>query len=82
MLFRSEHTLWNGMVLPAAAPRDIIARLNGELVKAGNANDLKERLAVLGAEPLVTSPERFNAFLKSETEKYGKIVRALGLKAE
>ena len=66
----------------AGTPREIIARLNSELVKAAVASDLKERLAVLGAEPAVTSPERFGALLKSETEKYGKIVRALGLKAD
>lgn len=56
-------------------------RLNAELVKVANTPELRERLATLGAEAVVTSPEQFTAFLKSETENYGKIVRALGLKA-
>ncbi len=46
-----------------------------------NTPDLRERLAVLGAKAVATSPEQFSAFLKNETDKYGKIMRALGLKA-
>ena len=67
---------------PAGTPREIITRLNGELVKAGASKDLRERLAAVGADPIVTSPEQMAAFLKNETDKYGKIVRTLGLKAE
>jgi len=77
-----EHVLWSALLVPAGTPRDIVMRLNAELVKAMNAPDLRERLTALGAEAVVTNPEQFTAFLKSETDKYGKIVRALGLKAD
>jgi tripartite-type tricarboxylate transporter receptor subunit TctC len=61
---------------------DVIMRLNVELVNATNSPDLRERLATLGAEAVVTNPEQFSEFLKNETVKYGKIVRALGLRAD
>lgn len=77
-----EHVLWSALLVPAATPHEIVMRLHADLVKAANAADLRERLAALGAETVVTSPEQFAAFLKSETDKYGKIVRALGLKAD
>lgn len=77
-----EHVLWSALLVPAGTPRDIVMRLNAELVKAMNTPELRERLAALGAEAVVTSPEQFGAFLKSETDKYGKIVRALGLKVD
>ncbi len=77
-----EHVLWSALLAPTGTPRDIVMRLNGELIKAMNTPDLRERLNALGAEAVVTSPEQFTAFLKSETDKYGKIVRALGLKAD
>ncbi len=77
-----EHTLWSALLVPAGTARDIVMRLNAELVKVANTPELRERLNTLGAEAVVTSPEQFTAFLKSETAKYGKIVRALGLKAD
>lgn len=77
-----EHALWSTLMAPGGTPREIVMRLNAELVKAGATRDLRERLAAVGAEAIVTSPEQMAAFLKSETDKYGKIVRALGLRAE
>jgi tripartite-type tricarboxylate transporter receptor subunit TctC len=77
-----EHTLWSALLVPAGTPREIVMRLNAEIGKAANTPELRERLATLGAEAVVTSPEQFTTFLNSETEKYGKIVRALGLKAD
>jgi tripartite-type tricarboxylate transporter receptor subunit TctC len=64
--------------LPVQSLQELIA----EIVKAAASPDPRERLAALGAETVVTSPETFLAFLKSETAKYGKIVQALGLKAD
>ena len=77
-----EHALWSTLMAPAGTPREIVTRLNAELVKAAASRDLRERLAAVGAEAIVTSPEQMAAFLKSETDKYGKIVRALGLRAD
>ncbi len=77
-----EHTLWSALLAPAGTPREIVMRLNAEIIKVANTPELRERLNTLGAEAVVTSPEQFTAFLRSETAKYGKIVRALGLRAD
>ena len=70
------------MFAPAGTPRDAIARLDAELAKAVNAPELRERFATLGVEPLSRTSEQMAAYLKSEVDKYGKIVRAIGLKIE
>jgi tripartite-type tricarboxylate transporter receptor subunit TctC len=77
-----EHVLWNAVLVPAATPRDIIRRLDAELAKVVNAPDLRERFAALGVEPASKNAEQMAAYLKSEIDKYGKIVRAIGLKIE
>jgi len=77
-----EHVLWSALLVPTGTPREIVMRLHGDIAKAANSPDLRERLAALGAEAVITSPEQFTALLRSETDKYGKIVRALGLKAD
>jgi len=77
-----EHLLWNAIFVPAATPKDIIARLDAELVKAVNSPDVRERFAALGAEPASRTSEQMAAYLRSEIDKYGKIVRAIGLKID
>jgi tripartite-type tricarboxylate transporter receptor subunit TctC len=77
-----EMTLWNAIFAPAATPKDIIGRLNAEILKALQSRDVQERLAVLGAAPGGGSPEDLGAYFKNEVEKFGKIVHALGLKME
>ena len=77
-----EHVLWNAVLVPVATPRDIIRRLDAELVKVVTAPDLRERFAALGVEPASKTAEQMAAYLKSEIDKYGKIVRAIGLKIE
>ncbi len=77
-----EHVLWNAVFAPAATPRDVIARLDAELAKAVNAPELRERFAALGVEPHSRTSGEMAAYLKAEIDKYGKIVRAIGLKIE
>jgi tripartite-type tricarboxylate transporter receptor subunit TctC len=77
-----EHVLWNAVLVPAATPRDVIRRLDTEMAKVVNAPDLRERFAALGVEPASKTAEQMAVYLKSEIEKYGKIVRAIGLKIE
>lgn len=77
-----EHTLWSMLLVPAATPKDIVARLNREAMKALEAADVRERYAGMGVEPVGTTPEQAGAYLKSETEKYAKVVKAIGLKIE
>ena len=77
-----EHLLWNAVMAPAATPREVIRRLDTELAKVVASADLRERFAALGVEPASRNAEQMAAYLKSEIDKYGKIVRAIGLKIE
>ncbi len=77
-----EHVLWNAVLVPAATPKDIVARLDAELVKAVSLPDVRERFAAIGVEPQARPAAQMAAYLKSEIDKYGKIVRAIGLKIE
>jgi tripartite-type tricarboxylate transporter receptor subunit TctC len=77
-----EHILWGMLLVPAATPKDIVARLNREVVKALEAADVRERYAGMGVDPAPSTPERAAAYLKSETEKYAKVVKAIGLRID
>jgi tripartite-type tricarboxylate transporter receptor subunit TctC len=77
-----EHILWGMLLVPAATPKDVVARLNREAVKALEAADVRERYAGMGVEPAGSTPEQAGAYLKSETEKYAKVVKAIGLRIE
>lgn len=73
---------WNGVLAPAATPREIVARLNRETVRILHAPEMRERFAREGAEPIGNSPAEFTAFIKSEIAKWAKVVKAAGIKAE
>ena len=73
---------WYGVLAPAATPRDIINRLNTEVVKVLKDPDTRKRLAARGTDPLTSTPEEFARFIKSETERWGKVVRASGATAD
>lgn len=77
-----EHILWGMLLVPAATPKDVVARLNREAVKALAAADVRERYATMGVEPAGSTPEQAGAYLRSETEKYAKVVKAIGLRIE
>ncbi len=77
-----EHILWSMLVVPAATPKDIVARLNREAVKALSAPEVRERYAGMGVEPTGSTPEQAAAYLKSEIDKYAKVVKAIGLRIE
>lgn len=72
--------IWYGILAPAGTPRPLVDRLNAELHKALASADLKQRLAGAGVEPLTDTPEHFAQFIKSETVRFGKIVKAAGIK--
>lgn len=77
-----EHILWSMLLVPAATSKDIVARLNREAVKVLEAADVRERYAGMGVEPAPSTPERAAGYLRSETEKYAKVVKAIGLRIE
>jgi len=77
-----EVASWFGLLAPAGTPREIVARLHQEAVKALHAQDLSARLATEGAEPVGNTPEEFASFIRSEIVKYAKLIKAAGLKLE
>jgi tripartite-type tricarboxylate transporter receptor subunit TctC len=77
-----EATGWTGIGGPAHTPLEIIAALNGQ-VNAALANPaFKARVGDLGMEPFSTSPGEFREFIAGYTEKWAKVIRAAGIKAE
>ena len=77
-----EATTWFGMVAPAKLPADLQRRLNTELVEIIRAPAAREWFQKQGAEPAPGTPEEFTAFMKNEIAKWGKVIRAAGIKAE
>ncbi len=73
---------WYGAVAPAKTPREIVVRLNQEMLKALALPDVKERLASLGADIVAGSPEETAAFFKTELAKYRKVAQAANIRAE
>ncbi len=66
---------WFGVLAPAATPKDIVARLNSEMVKVIQSADFRKRMAEIGAEPIGNSSEQMAAQIRSETEKFAKLVK-------
>ena len=77
-----EVAIFYGVLAPAATPIDIIARLNAVLVKGLNTADTRKRLEADGTEPLTSTPDEFARLVRSETEKWTKLIRAAGIKPE
>jgi len=73
---------WFGMAVPTGTPRDIIAKLHAESIKAIAAPDIRDRMSAEGAEFVGDTPEQFTAFIKSEIAKWAKAVKASGAKPE
>ena len=73
---------WWGLVVPAATPKDIVAKLNQAFVAALNSPEAKSRFATLMAEPVPTTPEQFGALMDAERTKYEKVVKASGAKVD
>ena len=77
-----EALQWFGLLMPAGTPADIVAKLNAEVVKILKLPEVRERLQAMGIEIAGNSPEQFAAFMRSETTKWGKIVKDSGAKID
>lgn len=75
----SEFNFWIGMMAPGKTPRDIINRLQEEVVKALASPEVKTRFASLGADAWTLKPEQFDAYIKEEIVSNAKLVKAAGL---
>jgi len=77
-----EVSTFYGVSAPAKTPRPIIDRLHAELVRVLNAPDVRERLQGLGADPVGNTPEQYTAFMQNEIAKWGKVIKAAGIKGD
>ena len=77
-----ETTIWLGIMAPAGTPKAIVDKLNAEINKAINRPDVKAAWDKQGAVPLVMSPAEFDAYLRKDIEKWAKVVKSSGIKAQ
>jgi len=66
---------WFGVLAPAATPKDVVAKLNAEMVKVIRSDDFRARMAEIGAEPIGNTQEQMAKQIKDETEKFAKLVK-------
>jgi tripartite-type tricarboxylate transporter receptor subunit TctC len=77
-----EVTTWWGLLGPAAMPREVVGRLNTELVKIMASNDARERIGALGADLMATTPEQFAARIKAENSTWAQIIKESGARVD
>ena len=77
-----DASAWFGLVAPAKTPPDVMKTLIGAVDEALRAPDMAKKFAELGAEPGAASGDKFGAFLRAETEKWGKVVKAASVKVD
>lgn len=76
-----EASNWYGMVAPAGTPKAVIDRLHRDLAAVLGSSEVRDQLAAQGIEAGASTPDEFTAYIRSETAKWGKVIRAANLKA-
>ena len=77
-----EVTVWFGLVAPAGTPREIVQKLNAEVLKILAMPDVRERFLAQGVEPVGSTPEQFGEHIRAQMSKWSKVVQDAGVKAE
>ena len=75
----SDYNFWVGMMVPAKTPRDIVTKLYQNTLQALQSPDLKERMAKIGAEPMLMTPPQFDAYIRKEIGTNAALVKAAGI---
>ena len=78
--FESDN--WYAMFFPAGTPKEIVAKLNAEILKALKAPDLRDFIVKEGGDPVGSTPEELAAYFKREVDKYAKIIKAGNITAD
>lgn len=71
-----EATAWQGLMVPAAVPAPIVARLNLEILKVLGMPEVRAQMSKQGTDPLGSTPEAYNAFMRTEIDRWSKVARA------
>jgi tripartite-type tricarboxylate transporter receptor subunit TctC len=77
-----EAWAWQGFVLPAKTPADIVAKLHDAYVKAVSDGEIKQKLIGAGIDPLQSTPQEMSAYMKSETDKWAKVINTASIKVD
>jgi len=77
-----EMATWYALVAPTGTPTAAVKRLNEEVAKALNSQEMKTRMATFGADPQVMSPDELGSYIRSEIDKFQKVVKAIGVQVE
>lgn len=77
-----EVTDWQGLLAPAKTPAAVVERLHRETVRILNERDVKDRLAGAGLQVVTNTPQQFADFIRSEIDKWGRVIRGAGIKPE
>jgi tripartite-type tricarboxylate transporter receptor subunit TctC len=73
---------WFGLVAPAKTPADIVAKLSGAVSGATKSPDVRQRFEQLGYDPIGDTSAEFGATIRSDIEKFAKVIKAAGIKAD
>ncbi|BEP55027.1 tripartite tricarboxylate transporter substrate binding protein [Variovorax sp. V118] len=73
---------WAGMLAPAGTPREIVKRMSEEVARIIKSDETRAKLDAMGTFPAGSTPEEFDAFIASETTKWGKVIRTAGVKLD
>jgi tripartite-type tricarboxylate transporter receptor subunit TctC len=77
-----EAVAWNGLTAPAKTPRDVIMKINADVLKIIGSPELRDRLKADGSDPVGNSPEQFATFLRDEIAKWAKVIKFANVKPE
>ena len=77
-----EATTWWGFLVPAKTPREVVARLNAEINRALADPAVKKKLEDMGVVVQPGTPEKFDTFIRAETEKWAGVIRKANIQAE
>jgi tripartite-type tricarboxylate transporter receptor subunit TctC len=73
---------WFGLVAPAGLPPEVAARIAGEVARVLKTPEMRDRFIQQGADPVGSTPEEFGQYMRAETAKWAKVVKALGVTAD
>ena len=78
----AEYPVWFGLFVPARTPRDIVERLHQETLKALQAPKVRERMSMMAVDPLVMTPNEFDAYVEKEIALNAALVQKIGIKSD
>ena len=77
-----EVTSWNGLMVPSGTPRDIVLKINAELTRIAGTPEMRARIIELGFQPVAMSVGDTENFIRTDVERWAKVIREANIKAD